>query len=194
MNAPDLRKSLAKTIHATAIYYNRNLEPEVLTMMCDDLEDLDASSCIDAYSRWRKNPANKTFPLPAQIRELVAPEQFVAVETQAREIAARIMGSIPKFGYANPKEAQAFIGPEGWECVCRAGGWRHLCESVTTKQAPIMQAQFRDQLEGSLRYGTPAIEQSIGAVSSSEARGLESIGSLMDRMKLLPGADGEQGA
>ncbi len=187
---------IKKAIIMAAEYYGRQLSETVLAMYAEDLADLDPAKVCDGYVQYRRNPANKTFPLPATIRELVNPDEFVAVETQAREIAARIIGGIPKFGWANPKEAQAYIGHEGWALVARYGGWRHLCETTTAKQAPMIQAQMRDQLEGTLRYGLQAIEQSIGAVSSAEARGnLESIGAVMDRLVLTgKRGDGPEGA
>jgi hypothetical protein len=181
-----MSQAIKRAIVMTAEYYGRQLSETVLEMYAEDLADLPADRVCVGYQQYRRNPTNKTFPLPAQIRELVAPEQFVAVETQAREIAARIMGAIPKFGWANPKEAQVFIGPEGWACVSRAGGWRYLCENTNARQAPMMQAQFRDQLEGSLRYGTHAVEKSIGALPSSEARGLESAGDILTRVLNAP--------
>jgi hypothetical protein len=177
-----LSHKIKTAIIMTAEYYGRQLSETVLGMYAEDLADLPPDEVCAGYTQYRRNPANKTFPLPAQIRELVAPEQFVAVETQAREIAARIMGAIPKFGWANPKEAQVFIGPEGWACVARAGGWRYLCENTNARQVPMMQAQFRDQLEGSLRYGGAAVQAAIGAVSSAEARGLEPAGDVIARL------------
>lgn len=200
MSALELRQVLARTIKATATYYGRTLEPEVLSMMCDDLSDLDYGKCIDAYAAYRRNPKNRTFPLPAQIRELVAPEQFVSVETQAREISARIVGAIPKFGWCNARDAQAFIGPIGWDLVKRSGGWRFLCENVGhNMSATTLLAQLRDQLEGTLTYGKPAVEEAIG-VGTREASGeLESPKAVVQRLlnqgqTSEPNGPGEEGA
>lgn len=181
-----VKPSLLETISLTWAYYNQgqSLSDSVLLMYESDLADLDPIACIDAYERWRRNPANKKNPLPAEIREMVNPEEFVAVETQAREIASRIMGAIPKFGWANPKEAQAYIGPHGWALVDRAGGWRYLCENTQARQVPTMLAQFRDQLEGTLRYSLPVVERTIAALPSAEARGLESVREIAARLQI----------
>lgn len=180
------RQDLARAIKATATYYNRQLDAEVLSMMCDDLDDLAPDACIAAYMQYRRNPANRAFPLPAQIRELVAPEEYVAVETQAREIASRIVGGIAKHGWCNGREAEADIGPIGWQLVQRYGGWSRLCQDVGTGRGMLnpltLQAQLRDQLEGTIRYGAPAIAKAIGA-TPKQTNGLESIGSIMN---LLP--------
>jgi hypothetical protein len=195
--AIEFRQQLAKTIKATATYYGRSLEPEVLTMMCDDLADLDAGKCMQAYANYRRNPRNKTFPLPAQIRELVNPEQFVSAEAKAREIAARIVGAIPKYGWNNGREAQVYIGPEGWAAVQRAGGWQYLCENVGVGiHATTLQAQLRDQLEGSLHYGRGAIEQAIGVgTRESKAPQLESASDILKRIVVLNKPDsGPDGA
>lgn len=163
---------LKETIVLTFAYYSRSqaLSDQVLLMYVEDLSDLDPEACIEAYGRFRRNPANKTFPLPAQIRELVNPEQFVAIESRAREIAARICAAVPKYGWNNPKDAEAFIGPEGWSIVQRQGGWSYICENMGVKINPTsFQAQVRDQVEGSLRYGRETLEQSI---SVTEAKGI----------------------
>lgn len=183
-----MSQELKKVILLTAVYYGRELKPEVLSMMADDLSDLDPAVCIQAYGNWRRNPANKTFPLPAQIRELVNPEEFVSVETRAREIAARIVGAIPKFGWCNSKEAQVFIGPEGWALVQRSGGWSYLCERVGVSISPsTLQAQLRDQLEGVLQYGAPTVAQSIGVGTKAEVKELELAGDILTRLALKRG-------
>lgn len=179
-----MSQDLKKVIVQTAIYYGRDIDAGVLSMMAEDLDDLDPNACIQAYSNWRRNPANKNFPLPAQIRELVAPHEFVSVETQAREIASRIVGAIPKYGWANAKEAQMFIGPDGWELVKRSGGWQHLCETTTPKQSVFLMAQFRDQLMGTLKYGQAALEDSIGALPQGRVSELDGN---TDYLQLVPG-------
>jgi hypothetical protein len=188
--------NLKQVIAMTYAYYSRGqvAPDDLVEMYAGDLAELNEQACVAAYNRYRKNPANKIFPLPAQIAELVAPEQFVGVETKAREIAARMVGAITKFGWCNAKEAQAYIGPDGWALVLRAGGWRHLCENTHTKHASIMQAQWRDQLEGTLRYGQQAIEQSVGAVDAPRARESAEL-SRADFMRLLPqrSTDGDGG-
>lgn len=164
---------LKETIVLTFAYYNRSqtLSDAVLLMYVEDLKDLDAEACIDAYGRFRRNPANKTFPLPAQIRELVNPEEFVSVEARAREVAGRVVGAVSMFGWCNSRDAEAYIGPEGWIVVQRQGGWSYICENMGLKLNPTtFQAQVRDQVEGSLKYGREALEKSIFALPESEVR------------------------
>jgi len=186
MSARDITQELKATIVHTAIYYGRDLRPEVLTMMANDLSDLDPTECIDAYTRYRRNPANKLFPLPAQIRELVSPGEFIGPEVQAREIAARIIGAITKFGWANPSEAKGYIGPSGWDAVGRQGGWRHLCENVGVNIQPTtLQAQMRDQIEGTIRYGVSAIDKSIRALPEGEDRGVRGLQPASDLLQIL---------
>jgi|GEM_PF-5036285 len=166
-----MKADLIKAISLTHAYYHRgqHLEDEVLLMYAEDLADLDVAACVDAYNRWRRNPKNRTFPLPAHIRELVNPEEFVSNESQAREIAGRVCGAVPKFGYANANAARLYIGPEGWSAVQRQGGWQYLCEQLGSNINPaIFQAQLRDLIEGSLHYGVQAIEHSIGALPSRQ--------------------------
>ncbi len=187
--------TLKETILLTHEYYSRGgapLSDQVLLMYASDLEDLNPKDCIDAYNRYRRNPANKSFPLPAQIRELVNPEEFVAVETQAREVAARIVGAVSRFGWNNAREAQTFIGAEGWEVVKRQGGWSYLCENMGHRiNATTFQAQLRDQLEGVLRYGLPAIEKAIGLPPSNPRIG--SLEKASGIAALIPERDDDPG-
>jgi hypothetical protein len=190
MSAIDLKQKLKEVIALTCTYYGKQITEDLLQMYYEDLADLDPSLCINAYGQWRRNPENKFCPLPAQIRELVNPNEFVAVEAQAREIAARIVGAIPKFGWSGAKEAQVYVGPHGWEIVSRHGGWRYLCENVGLSINPTtLQAQLRDQLEGTLRYGSQVIESSIGALPESRARGGNDLTPIGDALKLLPISD-----
>jgi hypothetical protein len=163
-------KTLRQTILAMASYYGRTLDEGLLEMYHEDLADLDPLKCMAAYAQYRRNPENKTFPLPAQIRELVCPDEFVAPEVKARETAARIIGAISKFGWSNAKEAQVYIGPEGWQAVQRQGGWSHLCEQTSKYNELTLQAQLRDQLVGTFKHGSRAIEQSIGALTHRNNR------------------------
>lgn len=122
----DERNQIAKLITASAFYYHRQITPEVVNMMIDDLEGVPFNQLLWAYNSYRKNPKNRTFPIPAQIREMICPE--VTPDDQAREIASRITSAISKFGYSRGAEAREYIGQIGWEIVKRNGGWQPLCE------------------------------------------------------------------
>lgn len=160
------------TIITVAEYYGRQLSENVLRMYAQDLADLDPNEVVKAYERFRKNPANRTFPLPSQIRELVNPHEFVAIESQARETAARIVGAIKMFGHSNAKSAEKYIGAVGWDAIRRRGGWADLCQNLGENLSETtFQAQMRDLIESNLRYSVDAIEESIGAKSLSKARG-----------------------
>ncbi len=143
-------KELKKGIFMTAKYYGRDLPGEVLSMMADDLADLGFSAVSNAYLVYRRNPKNKTMPLPAQIRDLIAPT--VTPISSARAIVGRICEAIPKFGYVRSQEARVFIGEIGWDCVRRAGGWSMLCESDILSN-PGRQAQMRDSMSDQVQYG-----------------------------------------
>jgi hypothetical protein len=177
---------LKKAIVLTLGYYGRSAMDEVIQMYVDDLADLDPRKCIAAYSRWRSNPANRTFPLPADIRVLVNPEEYVAPEAQAREIAGRVVGAAVNFGHTNAKKAQVYIGPVGWSIVQRYGGWLYICENLGCNfDVTTFQAQFRDQAEALLRYGPEAMDRAIntmpGAARKSELTATGSVLELMSK-------------
>lgn len=82
------------------------------------------------------------FPTPKQIADIFS--EKIDPELQAKEAAARIIGAVRKFGWANPKEAKIFIGSLGWEVVELNGGWQKVAESMNNRDIPILSAQFRD--------------------------------------------------
>lgn len=163
--------TIMATILATAEYYGRQLSETVLKMYAKDLADLDPGEVVAAYDLYRHNPANRQFPLPAQIRELINPEEFISAEAQAREIAARIIGTVKMFGWNNAVAAEKFIGPIGWQAIQRRGGWADLCQNLGENLSETtLQAQMRDLIESNIRYGTADLEESIGAKSLTEVR------------------------
>lgn len=186
-----MNADIMQAIVVTAEYYGRQLSEPVLRMYTADLSDLPPHKVLAGYAQYRRNPANRTFPLPAQIRELVNPEEFVAVEAQAREIAARVVGAVPKFGWNNVRGARSYIGEIGWGIVERQGGWQHICENLGTRMnATTFQAQVRDQADSSIRYGTTAIEQKLGALPEAQVRRSE-LTPVLDMTKFLPEPEGE---
>lgn len=147
----DPRKALAYEIAGLAQYYGRKLEERVLGMMVDDLADLPLEPVLDAFKNYRRNPKNRFFPLPAQIREIVAPE--ITPEAQGREIAASIQEAVVRFGYPNGELARAFLGHAGWEVVKRFGGWAHLCQNLGVAiDITTFHAQARQLAEDTVRY------------------------------------------
>lgn len=143
-------KELKKLIFNTAKYYGREINPEVITMMADDLSDLGFSDVLNAYTLYRRDPKNRSMPLPAQIRDLISPTMTPIAE--AREILERIKHAISKFGYASGKLAHEYIGDVGWRSVQRQGGWHAICESDIHVNA-ARQAQMRDVIADQIQYG-----------------------------------------
>lgn len=156
--------NLRQTIIGTFAYYNNSRVPAdaVVEMYLEDLNDLPEQEAIVGYHTYRRNPKNKTFPLPAQIREILRPELSISPEAKAREIAARISGAIVRFGYPNPSGARSFIGEDGWAIVERQGGWSYLCENMGVNVDPgTYQAQTRDLLISNCTYGD-ALPEALG--------------------------------
>ena len=151
---------LKEVILLTANYYGRTLNEQVLGMYADDLAGYDEGRVIEAYKTFRRNPKNKTFPLPAQIIEILEPQ--ISVDTQAHEIVSRIVQSISKFGYVGHRHAQPFIGEVGWAVVRRLGGWEYLCrehgDSINPGQ---FYAQTRELIKSQLEIqNTPNVDMS----------------------------------
>lgn len=192
MSAAQNLISLKKTIIMVAAYYDRELKPEVVAMMAEDLADLPVLEVMKAYETYRRTAKQHRFPLPAEIRAIVSPE--VDADSAAREIAARITAAIPKFGYTNRQAAKEYIGEIGWQVVERQGGWPYLCEHHGREIDPTaFQAQARDLAKAQILYPQAAMAQAIGLPGSYDNRGeLTSAG---DILKMLgPGMPEGEGA
>lgn len=179
--------SLKEIIALTFAYYHpgQSLADQVLLMYAEDLADIPNEDVIIAYQKYRRDPKNIRFPLPAKIREIVYPENYITPEEQAAEVAARITGAVTGCGWSNARAAEDYIGPVGWGVVQRQGGWMHICENLGVNINPsTFQAQIRRQLEANFKYGTNAIEESIGArLTGPRSEGLVSIGELFKQLR-----------
>ncbi len=156
-----MSQSLKELIVLTASYYGKTLSAPLLEMYVDDLSDLPTDQVALAYRAYRRNPKNTQFPLPAQIRGVVAPE--LDPDSIAREVAARITAAIPKYGYANSIDARAYIGEIGWSIVERQGGWPYICERHGVSIDPTaFQAQTRELAKSDLKFSPEAMAHAIG--------------------------------
>ena len=142
--------SLKEVIILTASYYNVTMKPEILLMYVEDLSDLAEQDVINAYQIYRKNPRNKTAPLPSAIREIVRPE--IDDETYAISTASLVLEAVSRFGWSDPTKARAHIGEIGWAAVNRFGDWLYVCENLGVKIQPTtFQAQIRDIVKSQVK-------------------------------------------
>lgn len=149
---PEQLKHLKKIIVLTASYYGKDLRDEVISMMAEDLNDLSLEAASSAYTNYRRNPKNRAFPLPAQIRDLVSP--VVTPEAEARAIAARIQGAAVHFGNSNVNEARMYMGAIGWSLVQQFGGWNYICTNLGDSiDKTAFEAQMRNKALDAIMYG-----------------------------------------
>ena len=149
MTADEL-KELKKGIAITASYFGRDLLPEAIQLMAEDLSDLPFEKISQAFLRYRRDPKNRAMPLPAQIRAIVDPKPDP--ESEGREIIERVVIAITKFGYTQFQAAMEFIGPVGKRIADAHGGWTALCESNFIHN-PAMIAQARTRATDLIKYG-----------------------------------------
>lgn len=153
--------TLKEIIILTANYYDKKISPQLLDMYFLDLSDLPEPEVIQAYHDYRRNPKNKTMPLPAQIRDMIEPS--IDPESAAREIAARINHAITKYGWSNETEASNYIGSEGWSIVERSGGWNYICQNHGITIDPgVFSAQIRELAKSQLTHDAHAMAKMIG--------------------------------
>lgn len=146
MTQPE-KQQLKALLVAMSVYYGQQLPDAVIALHVEDLADLPYQKVTDAYAAARRDPRNTRLPLPAQIREIVAPK--VSPDDEAREIAANIAKAIARIGSHQSARAQEFLGPIGWRVVDLAGGWVRVCELLNDRTQTQLMAQWRD-LAGSL--------------------------------------------
>ena len=145
------RKIIANALLELSDYYARQLTRAALVMMVDDLDDLQPQSILDAIRAYRRDPRNRTFPLPAQLRQILSP--MVVGQAPGREILGRMTAAISKFGYMGSSQAREEIGELGWKVISEHGGWPAFCQSDVLHNA-AMQAQIRERLADLAQYGS----------------------------------------
>lgn len=127
---------------ALAEYYQAPLTANQLVMYASDLAQFSIQSIAQVIQRYRADPKNNRFPIPAQLIRLLHPT--ITDDAQAVEVANRIWGAIAQFGWPNPSAAEKHIGPLGWIIVERLGGWRSVCDESGTGTAGVFRAQLRE--------------------------------------------------
>lgn len=142
---PEQISNLKKLIAQVLAYYGRPIDQAVIAMYASDLSDLDFQKVFLAYEQFRRDAKNKFAPLPAHIREIVLGQNQVSDISQARDVAARIIGGITKFGGYQSDNAKEYIGEVGWLVVQMHGGWSYICEAMGVTLNPNQcEAQYRD--------------------------------------------------
>jgi len=156
------REAVGEAWIGIAEIYGRELSKAALGMFLEATSDLDQAKVLAALKNWVKVSKHMRYPLPAEIREMIAP--VVDDETIAKEIASRISQTVSSCGYSNQQAAKTLIGELGWAVVERWGGWQYICENLgTTMDLGTFQAQARDLTKAMLK-----IEKSERQIMSSD--------------------------
>lgn len=166
------RKKIAYELEAMGVYYSKQLNPQALSMMVSDLEDLPIELVLMAIKKYRQNPKNRTFPLPAQIREVITPQ--TDDRSLSIELSRKVLKALNNHGwswqhgyYENGKpyfeddKGNRFnnfrdavvseLGNLGWEIIETRGGWQNLALMANEQEEGIYAAQLRDQIEATLK-------------------------------------------
>lgn len=153
--------------------YGKDLQPMTLKIMLDAVDDLEASSVVNALHEWTRTSKSSRHPLPAEIRTIVKPE--LSPDAVANEAASRIRAAIAKHGWANPTEAREYIGDLGWKIVERCGGWLYICENHGVELNPLtFHAQARDQAKAIIESAELGrFDRPIGIPAPKENRMLD---------------------
>lgn len=159
-------------------YYRQALRDEVVAMYAQDVADLDYEHVIRALAQLRREPGRRQCPLPADVRNIVQPRAMTML-AQANEVAGRIVGAVPRYGYTNADRAEKFIGPVGWEVVRMQGGWAHICNTLTVDHTRTFYAQTRDLALSVLERGAAPKEQRPALGPAKGKGGMMSLGDVL---------------
>jgi hypothetical protein len=140
MHVPD-KVAVLQAFVMSSHYYGRPISDEVAAMYQYDVRDLPAADVVDALDALRREPKRRMCPLPAEVRALCERKEGGQMPEQ---VAARIAGSISRFGYTRPKAARAYIGETGWRAIEDLGGWSGICSRITTAEMGTFTAQARE--------------------------------------------------
>lgn len=196
------RKKIAYELEAMSVYYSKQLNPHALSMMVSDLEDLPPELVLLAIKKYRQDPRNKTFPLPAQIREVLLPK--TDDRALSIELSRKILRALTKHGWCwshgyfengkpyfeddkgnkfdNFKDAViSELGELGWQLIESRGGWQNLSKMANEQEEGIYAAQLRDQIEAILKNKRAGVDISKIAIPSPET---DSVKALISGIKL----------
>lgn len=177
---------LKKLIIAMSLYYGQTLQDQVVALYAEDLSDLPFDRVVQVLKEVRRDPKTTRFPLPAVIRQRIAPEKRDP-ETEALEASNRIVEAVAKIGPYQSERARAFIGELGWLVVQREGGWMNLCETLTNDNQGMLKAQWRNLAKALWHRAelgqldeAPALPSPAG--SKPERGELQSFGNVMKQI------------
>jgi hypothetical protein len=178
------RQAIGAHIVHIAVYYSKQITKEVISMMVDDFNGFTAQEVLAAYKAYRQDPRNRTFPLPAQIIKLIAPE--ATNEDLAKEAAARVIQAVTRFGWPNPDEARNFIGTLGWRAVERFGGWSTICQSLGVTVSPdTFYAQIRDLCRSTRELSDVGINNEPIAIEGIQNKNILNLVQHVAKAKLI---------
>lgn len=159
MNAEEL-KILKQNLFLTWLQFGRELRPEALALMADDLSTFGLSGVLAALQRYRLEDKTGRPPTIGQIAALLntaADPHDIGVIT-----AAKVLQSVSKFGYMRGDEARQFIGEQGWKAVQAFGGWLYICENLgVTIDVTTFQAQIREIIKSDTKLSSIDIKISL---------------------------------
>jgi hypothetical protein len=168
---PVERAELKKALIALSAYYQRPLTDAAITMMVEDFEDESWPEVEAAMREYRRDPKNRTFPLPAQILGVIRKpldSKHIAIDlakqicaaiqshgwnwTQGYASAGRTVFHGGGYTHANFDDAViAELGEVALEVIRRRGGWKYLHDEFFDSNEGTFVAQLRDHIESILQ-------------------------------------------
>lgn len=170
-------REIAKIVIGLAEYYDKVPTAAQIEMYVQDLSSLTPQELIEAVKRYRNDPKNDRFPLPAKLKAMVKPPELD--EDLAKEAAARIVGAVAKIGPYETERAKAYIGELGWEVVVRQGGWESVCIALDYHNQGTLQAQWRELALSLIRRTRIGLVEKPPMLPKAERAELVNIGDLI---------------
>lgn len=158
------RDAVGMALSKAAVFYDRgDIDKSRISVMIDVILDAcpeaTADSILSALKTYRDDQKNSVFPSPAKLLPYLRPT--VSIDSQAQEIATRIIGAIRKFQdlesqFAN---ARAYVGELGWAAIRKRGGWPSTVEDCFRSNASgQFYAQLRDLVKSQIEISNSGID------------------------------------
>lgn len=183
MKAENLKRIQAMLL-LLAEYFQKQLTQNQLRMYAEDLEEYGHEAVGHAIKKFKADKANKFYPLPAHLIEIMQPA--VNPDHEAVEVMNRIWTAIAQHGWPNPKPAREYIGELGWAVVERYGGWKNICQEANDSDGGIMKAQLRETVKsvvGRAKQGLLNTPPALPQPDNAPALLKDIIGASMQRLQ-----------
>lgn len=142
---------LKKMYVGLSAYYQKETADLTIEMYVRDLENYSFQEILRAIEKYRRNPKNKTIPLPANLIEIINPE--INSKDIGQIVSAQLQKALTKKGSwwgvnmdtdKFKEEMREYLGDIGFTLIQKIGGWSVFCNRAREANMDIFNSQIRE--------------------------------------------------